>query len=100
MAQSLLMRDRIVYRRNGPTSPGRGDCRFCRLQRRQEVDMESSSPVPSPTCDLRIPISGVGTMDEKDLQDGSAGTPPVEHSDPAEAKRLEARRRFMKSGAA
>jgi len=39
-------------------------------------------------------------MNEKDLQDGSAGTPPAEQPDPAEAKRLRARRRFMKDGAA
>lgn len=37
-------------------------------------------------------------MSEKDQQDRTAGTPPTEH--PAEAKRLKARRRFMKSGAA
>ena len=39
-------------------------------------------------------------MGKKDLQDCSPGTPPAEHADPAEAKRLEARRRFVKRGAA
>ena len=39
-------------------------------------------------------------MNEKDLQDSSPGTPPAENPNPAEAKRQEARRRFVKRGAA
>ena len=39
-------------------------------------------------------------MSEKDLQDRSPGAPLVEHPDPAEAKRLDARRRFVKNTAA
>jgi len=39
-------------------------------------------------------------MSEKDLQDRSTGAPPGEQPDPAEAKRLDARRRFVKNTAA
>jgi hypothetical protein len=39
-------------------------------------------------------------MDKTDLQDSSPGTPPAEKPNAAEAKRLEARRRFVKRGAA
>lgn len=39
-------------------------------------------------------------MSDKDLQDGSAGSPPAEHTDATEEKRLAARRRFLQKSAA
>ena len=39
-------------------------------------------------------------MSDENLQDRSAGASPTEQPDPAEAKRLAVRRRFLKRGAA